>query len=216
MKLYSAVLSPFASRVRLAIYAKGLDIEITTPPGGATRSPEYLAINPIGRVPALALDDGSVIPESDTIVEYLDDAFPTPPLRPASAEDKAKARLLARIGDLYLMSQGGGLFGQINPATRDQAVVDETFQKLDEALAMLNLFLGDGPYAVGKSLSTADCCLAPMMFYMGVFGQAFARQDILGKHDKVAAYAAHLRTDPYVQRVYGEMQAALQARMAAA
>ncbi len=117
MKLYSAVLSPFASRVRLAIYAKGLDIEITTPPGGATRSPEYLAINPIGRVPALALDDGSVIPESDTIVEYLDDAFPTPPLRPASAEDKAKARLLARIGDLYLMSQGGGLFGQINPAT---------------------------------------------------------------------------------------------------
>lgn len=216
MKLYSADLSPFAARARLAIYAKGLDIEILPPAGGGMKSPEYLAINPIGKVPSLQLDNGNAIPESDTIVEYLEDAFPQHSLRPASAEDKARARLLARIGDLYLMAQGGGLFGQMNPANRDAAVVDATFAKLGESLAYLDQFLGDGPYAVGATLTTADCCLAPMLFFMGVFGQVFSRPDFLKAHPKVAAYAAHLRTDPHVQKVYGEMQAAMAARMAPA
>ena len=216
MKLISAGLSPYASRARLAIYAKGLDIEIVTPPGGGAKSAEFLALNPIGKVPALVLDDGSVIPESDTIVEYLEDAFPTPSLRPASAEDKAKARLLARIAELYLMAQGGGLFGQMNPATRDQAVVDAAFEKLDETLAYLNVFMGPGPYAVGASLTTADCGLAPVMFFMGVFGQVFGRADLLARHPKVAAYAAHLPSNRHVQKLYGELQTELQARMAAA
>jgi glutathione S-transferase len=215
LKLYSAGLSPFAARARLAIYAKGLNVEILSPPAAGTKSPEYLAVNPMGKVPAFVTDDGTVIPESDTIVEYLDDAFPTPPLRPASAEDKAKARLLARIGELYLMPAGGGLFNQVNPATRDQAVVDAAFEKVDEALTHLNVFMGAGPYAVGETLTTADCSLAPAMFFMGVFGQVFGRPDLLAKHGKVAAYAAHLRTNPHVQKLYGEMQTDLQARMAA-
>lgn len=215
MKLYSAGLSPFAARARLAVYAKGLDIDIVSPPASGTKSPEYLALNPMGKVPALVLNDGSVIPESDTIVEYLEDAFPAHSLRPVSAEDKAKARLLSRIAELYLMSQGGPLFGQMNPAARDQAVVDATFDKIDESLAYLNLFLGAGPYAVGADLTTADCGLAPVMFFMGVFGQVFGRADLLAKHPKVAAYAAHLQTNPHVQKLYGEMQTELQARMAA-
>ena len=134
-------------------------------------------------------------------------------LRPASAEDKARARLLARIGDLYVMPAGAGLFGQVNPATRDQAVVDATFEKLDEALTTLNQFLGAGPYAVGAELTTADCSLAPVMFFMGVFGPAFGKSELLAKHTKVAAYAAHLATNPHVQKVYGEMREALAARM---
>lgn len=213
MKLYSEDSSPFCAPVRLAIYAKGLDIAIVGPEGGDTKSAAYLAINPMGKVPALVAADGSVIPESETIVEYLEDAFPQPSLRPASAEDKARARALARIGDLYVMPAGAGLFGQVNPATRDQAVVDAIFVKLDEALGQLNAFLGEGPYAVGAELTTADCSLAPVMFFMGVFGPAFGKTELLAKHAKVAAYAAHLATNPHVQKVYGEMQAALAARM---
>ena len=216
MKLYSAALSPYAARARIAIYAKGLDIEILPPAGGGLKSPEYLALNPIGKVPALVLADGSVIPESDTIVEYLEDAFPARSLRPASAEDKAKARLLARVGDLYLMAHGGALFGQMNPATRDQAVVDAAFAKLDESLGHLDRLLGEGPYAVGDKLTTADCALAPMMFFMGMLARTFARPDFLTGHPKVAAYAAHLQSDPHVKKAYAEMQEALMARMAAA
>ena len=48
MILYAVTLSPFAARVRLALRVKNLDYDLQPPPGGSTRSPEYLAINPIG------------------------------------------------------------------------------------------------------------------------------------------------------------------------
>jgi len=213
MKLYSVDLSPFASRARLAVYAKGLPIDVVAPEGG-TKSPEYLALNPMGRVPCLATDDGVSIPESDTILEYLEDKFPERPLRPASAEDKARARLLARIGDLYFTG-GAGLFGQMNPATRDGAAVDKAFADLDNTFSYLERFLGPGPYALGDKLTTADCSLAPLIFFIGVFGQAFARPNLLAGHPRLAAYAKHLPTDANVQKVYGEMQKALMERMAA-
>jgi glutathione S-transferase len=212
MKLYSNNLSPFAARPRIAIYAKGLDVQILESPGGDA----YRAITPLGRVPTLVLDDGTVLPESDVIVEYLEDAFATPSLRPATPAGLARARLLARVGDLYVGQAGGALFGQMNPATRDAAVVEAAFDKIGEALGWLDHFMGDGPYAVGDTLSTADCNLAPLMFFMGVFGQAFQKDGFLRQHKKVAAYAVHIGKDPHVAKVHGEMAAALQARMAAA
>ena len=79
MILYAVRLSPFAARVRLALRLKGLAYDILLPPGGSTRSPEYLAINPIGKLPVLVTDEGLVIPESETIIDYLDERYPAPP-----------------------------------------------------------------------------------------------------------------------------------------
>ena len=214
MKLYSADLSPFASRPRVAIYAKNLPVEVLPPAGGDTKSVEYLAINPMGRLPALVLDDGTVIPESDTIVEYLADAFPEAGLRPKAAKDIARGRLIARVTELYVMTPGAGLFGQMNPATRDAAVVDAAFAQLDKGLTDLNVIMTDDPFAVGDTVTTADCALAPIMFFVGVFGMAFQRGDLLAKHGKIAAYWGRARHEPGIAKVLGEMQAALAARTA--
>jgi glutathione S-transferase len=54
------------------------------------------------RVPVLVLDDGRVLPESDAIVEYLEDAYPQVPLRPEDAVDRARVRLIARVAELYV------------------------------------------------------------------------------------------------------------------
>src|SRR5262245_34715467 len=89
MQLYHADLSPFAARIRLAIYAKALPIALAPPPGGLG-SEEYKRLNPSGKVPALVLDDGSVLPESEVILEYLEDRFPAPALRPSTAEERAR------------------------------------------------------------------------------------------------------------------------------
>ena len=51
MKLYSLDLSPYASRVRVSIYAKKLPIEIVAPPAAGIKSAEYLALNPMGKIP---------------------------------------------------------------------------------------------------------------------------------------------------------------------
>lgn len=212
MKLYSADLSPFAARVRLAIHAKGLPVEIASPPGGDTKSADYLAINPMGKIPALVLADGTVIPESDTIVEYLADAFPQSGLRPKGAEATARARLLARVAELYVMASGAALFGQMNPATRDAAVVDAAFAKLEDGLTHLNLFATEDDYAVGDTITTADCALVPIMVFLGVFGHVFGKGDLLAGHGKLHAYWNRVQKDVAVIKVVSEMRAALAAR----
>jgi glutathione S-transferase len=98
MKLYSEHGSPFSAPVRLAIYAKGLEIEIEPPPGGLL-SARLHAINPLGTIPCLILENGAPLPESAAILEYLEDKFPDPPLRPERAEARAHVRLLQRIGN---------------------------------------------------------------------------------------------------------------------
>jgi glutathione S-transferase len=210
MKLYSNGLSPFAARVRAAIYQKGLIVDIVDPPGG-TKSPEYLALNPMGKVPVLALDNGETIPESETIVEYLEDVFPQTSLRGATPEVTAKARLISRVAELYVWPNVGPLFGQMNPKTRDQAVVDASVAKIKDGLTHLNVFISAGPYAAGETFTTADCWLIPVVFFIGMVGAVFGTGDLIAPHAKLAAYAAAIARHPVAQKVTAEMQAAMAA-----
>ena len=211
MKLYSLDLSPFAARVRVAIYAKNLPVEIAPPPEGGTKSEAYLALNPMGRVPTLAVGDGFILPESDTIVEYLADVFPDSGLRPATPEARARARLVARVAELYVMPPLETLFEQMNPKTRDAATVDGAIEKLKGALVHLNVFMGDGPYAVGETITTADCALIPILFFVQMCDPVFGKQDLLAGLLKLADYAELLKMDPVAQKVVSELQAGLRA-----
>jgi len=105
MRLYQTYLSPFPTRVRLLLYAKGLDIPFEEPPGihDGSGKGDYLKINPLGRVPTLELDDGRTLPESEVICEYLEDAYPSPTLRPADPWARAQVRLISRLCDFYLV-----------------------------------------------------------------------------------------------------------------
>jgi glutathione S-transferase len=209
MKLYSANLSPFASRARMAVYAKGLPVEISGPPEGGTRGEAYLAINPMGKMPCLVIE-GAGVPESEVILEYLEDKFPTPSLRPESAEDRARARLIARIGEIYVMNAGSALFGQMDPSKRDPAVVEAAMAKLHEGLDLLDQHLGDGDYAVGNALTTADCSLVPVLFWIDVFAKAFGRPDLLDRHRRTMAYIEKVRRNASAEKVWGELGHAVQ------
>jgi glutathione S-transferase len=208
MKLYSSYLSPFSGRARMAVYAKGLPVEISYPPQEGLNSPEYLAINPMGKMPCLLTRDGVGLPESEVILEYLEDKFPEPSLRPASPEDRARVRLIARIGELYVGAPGGALFGQFDPAKRDQAVVDATMTKLHQGLAWLDQHLSGGDYAVGDTLTTADCSLTPTLFFLTVYAKAFDRPDLIDDHPKVKRYIETVRANPAAAKVWDEMTAA--------
>lgn len=206
MKLYSRPYSPYSARPRMAIYAKGLPVEVLPPPGGHTHSPEYLAINPIGKVPALAVGDGTVVPESETILEFLADAFPASGLRPARPADAARSRLIARIVDVYLMPAGMALMGQMDPRTRDAAAVEAAFSKMEEGFGYLTAFLTGEGYAVGDSVTTADCALVSCLFFLDLFGQTFGKGDLLARHAKVAAYWARIQRDAAAQKVLSELR----------
>jgi glutathione S-transferase len=93
MELYHNNMSVCAQRVRLAIHEKGLHptehhLNLRT---GDQFKPEYLKLNPKGVVPTI-VDHGQPIVESNVICEYLDDAYPEPPLRPADPIQRAHMR----------------------------------------------------------------------------------------------------------------------------
>src|SRR4051812_10198551 len=168
MKLYQTYASPFPTRVRLLLYAKGIEVEIVEPPGfhASTESKgDYLKINPIGRVPTLVLDDGRALPESEVICEYLEDAFPEPSLRPADPWTRARMRLLSRICASYVVMAMVPLFTLAGRSRRhwEPAVVAAAAGKLADALAYLEAYIGLDGYAVGGALTQADGAIAPQL-----------------------------------------------------
>jgi glutathione S-transferase len=199
--------------VRLAIHARSLPVEIAPAnmwTAAGTKSPEYLALNPIGKVPTLILDDGTALPESDTIVEYLADVFPQAGLRPVDPQAAARGRLLARIFEMYVMAPAWGpLFGQLFAPARDAAAIEAAIGKLDEGLGHLARFLGDDGCAVSEDITTADCALVPFLFFQRRLTVTLTGADPAARHPKVAAYMQRVQAHAAVQRLLGEMREGL-------
>jgi glutathione S-transferase len=218
MKLYQTYLSPFPTRVRLLIYAKQLDIEIVRPPGFHGDGKEkgaYLEVNPMGRVPALELDDGSVLPESEVICEYLEDAFPEPSLRPEDSKLRARMRLLSRISDTYIVMAMVPLFDQLEKPTSewDQAAIRRALDQVDRALGYLEHYIGHGLYAVGESLTQADGALIPILLLVDKWLPIFRGPELLANHPRTQRYWQNIGNDEIAQRLIDETFDALKARM---
>jgi len=130
VKLYSYFRSSAAYRVRIALNLKGLAYE-TVPvhlvkEGGHNRRPEFRAINPQMRVPALSVPTGDVLIQSLAIIEYLDETHPEPPLLPQDTISRAQARALAEIVacDIHPLNNIGSLRYLKRELHHEQAAID--------------------------------------------------------------------------------------------
>lgn len=213
MKLYGSLASPYVARVVLAARLKGLDIALERPPGGL-KSPEFLAMNPLGKMPALE-HDGRHLFESTVICEYLDEAFPVHALMPIDAWSRARVRLLGRVLDLYLGAETGVLFRNMDPAKRDAAAVEEATRKIGDYLRIIDDLLVPGGFAVGVAPTLADCTMLPSLLLMrrAVF-PTFGIEDPLATKPNLSAWFAHLQADARFAAFIGEYEQALEALLA--
>jgi glutathione S-transferase len=153
--------SPFAWKVWLTLEHKGIPYEfrLLSFDRGDTRTPEFRAVNPRGRVPAI-VDDGFALRESGAIVEYLEERYREKPLLPQEVKARATARRIALEADGDLGPAVGELtelaFGK-EPA--DPAAIAKAKQRVLDELAPLEAELA-GPYLVG-ALSLADFAVFP-------------------------------------------------------
>ena len=209
MKLYSAPVSPFAARVRLSIYRKGLNIEIVPPPEGGLKSDAFLSLNPMGQVPTLVLDSGVAIPESATILEYLEDIFPTPTLRPTNAEDLARARLFLRLPEFHVQSSLRTLLGMRNSASRNEEVIKTAMETLNKGLSYIDHYLSGDAWAVGDQPSIGDCALVPVLNAVSLVESVYSQPHLIGQHTKLGAYWQAAQSDEINAKVIAEQLAAL-------
>jgi glutathione S-transferase len=210
MKLYTVPLSNFGNKSVIVVYEKGADIEIVPPPGDL-KSREYLAVNPLGKIPALEVN-GTVIAESEVINEYLDEKFPNPPLMPKEPEARARVRGFTRHHDLYLDPPMRALFFQMDPKTRNADVVTKSLAEVATQLDYLEKRIGS-PWAAGPAFSLADCALAPSIWYVEKLMPAFGAKGIFGDRPKLQAWFGRVQERPSVKRALAAQAEALAAMM---
>ena len=170
MQLYSYFRSSAAYRVRIALSLKGMGYDTIgvhlQKQGGLNRKPEYQAINPQMRVPALRLDSGEVLIQSLAIIEYLDEIHPQPPLLPRDPIERAEVRALSQIiaCDIHPLNNVGPLRYLKNELGQDQGKIDGWYHHwIREGFAAIERMLKGHPYAFGPDVTLADICLVPQV-----------------------------------------------------
>jgi glutathione S-transferase len=196
--------SPFAWKVWLTLEHKGISY---TPKrlsfdADETRKPEFLAINPRGRVPTI-VDDGFALYESNAICEYLEEQYPQKPLLPKDAKGRALVRRLVGEADDGLYKPGSDLMSKVlytPPAERDPKAIGEAKEKLRAELVYWRDYL-KGDFFAGQ-LSLADFTVYP---YLRIGVRVEERVPGLGlKRDELpanlAAWMKRIEALPYFER----------------
>jgi len=174
MKLYTYFRSSAAFRTRIALNLKGIPYESIPvdlrAAAAAQRTPEFLAVNPQGLVPALE-HDGRTITQSLAIIEYLDETHPQPPFLPTSPADRAQVRALALAiaCDIHPLNNLRVLNYLRAPLGHDEDSVNSWyrhwigtgFTALEEQVRRTS---GDGRHMFGRTITLADIFIVPQMY----------------------------------------------------
>jgi glutathione S-transferase len=163
MKLYDFPLAPNPRRTRIYLAEKGLSIPLVTVNlrEGAQRTPEFLAKNPHGSLPVLELDDGTLLTESEAIIEYLEELHPEPPMLGRTPLERAKTRRLERLCEIAVLFRVGryvhATLAPLPGAKPNPHIAEWAKSELPRGLGVLEREVGE--FVAGERVSVADCTL---------------------------------------------------------
>jgi glutathione S-transferase len=163
MKLYDSALAPNPRRVRIFLAEKGIEVpKVQVDIAKAeNRGADYLKKNPLGGVPILELDDGTILTESMAICRYFEETKPEPNLMGRTALEKAQIEMWQRRMELEVLMMTAGAFrnthaffkGRIPQVPEYGAVCKEAAGK---RLDWLDGELASRPFVAGDRYTVAD------------------------------------------------------------
>ena len=213
MKLYSGPLSLFSRKVEIALGEKGLAFDRVMVPftqerGYQPKHPDVLAANPKGQVPVL-VDGDLTLFDSTLIFEYLEDAYPTPPLMPKRPAVRAQCRMMELRADEVVFPHARAFFYRTDPphpdpvqrqaneetGKRAEAALREHFATLDRLLQQQQFLCGD--------LSYADIAM-----FMTILWTQRLKGPALRDYPALSAWHERLKTRPTFGKAAAEIAAA--------
>jgi maleylacetoacetate isomerase/maleylpyruvate isomerase len=202
MKLYNYFRSSASFRVRIALALKGMDYEYLPVHlvKGEHRKEAYAAVSPSRLVPTLELDDGTRLGQSMTIIEYLDEVHPEPPLLPRDAVGRAQVRSLAQLVacEIHPLNNLRVLKYLVHDLKVDEEAKNTWYRHwVRDGLEAYERELAQLPpsaFSYGDTPTLADCCLVPQIFN----GRRF-NVDFSGLTRTMAAYEACMQLPAFQQ-----------------
>ena len=179
MLLYNAPNpAPNPRRVRIVLAEKGVTVPTTDVSimAGGLRTPEFKAVNPLGQVPALQLDDGTVLTETVAICRYFDGLYPDPPLFGTDPLSAARVDMWTRRAELRLGMPLAMIWQHTHPLTA-RLVLKQYVEfgesqrpRVGDAFAFLDASLADRVFLTGDAFSMADIALVTIVDFAGFIG----------------------------------------------
>jgi maleylacetoacetate isomerase len=168
--LYSAwrATAPYRVRIGLALKGVAYDYSALDLIKGEQREPQYAAVNRQKLTPALDLGGGRVLTQSLSILEWLEEEYPDPPLLPTTSLDRQIVRAMALIVACDIHPLNNTRVGRkLHQMGIDQAGILEWTQGwIRDGFDALEPMVAEygGGYAFGDTPSLADCCLIPQVY----------------------------------------------------
>ena len=164
MKLFDGGRAPNPRRVKVFLAEKGITVPTEQIDLGklAHKSPAYTAINPLQRVPALELDDGTIISESIAICRYFEALHPEPPLFGTGPREAAVIEMWERRIEFHLLGPISHVFRNSHPAMKEMEVpqvpawAEANKPRIQEFIRLLDAELKHRAFVAGDAFSIAD------------------------------------------------------------
>lgn len=193
MKLFLFPTSPFSRKVRIFLREKNIPCEEVAP--GPASGGHLADHNPLGKVPALVLDDGTDLFDSVVIVEYLDAMWPSPRLIPEPPAERALVRRWEALADGIAEATVLAMLENRRPeALRDPSVIERQHGKVFAALERAERDLGDKPFCAGETFTLADAALVSALGYVDLRFPGLWK----GRYPRVEALVARLAERPSI------------------
>jgi glutathione S-transferase len=206
MLLYSGPVSLFARKVEIALHEKRLTFDrvmvpFTQQAGYTPKHPVVLQHNPRGQVPVL-IDGDIALFDSTLILEYLEDAYPTPPLYPAGAKARARCRVLELFADEIMLPPLRILMRRTESRRAPQAEEDAAEATLRSFYDQLEHKLAGDGYFCG------DVSVADIGIFIDLLYARRLRGPSLDGHPRLASWYARVAARPAFARIVDEIAAA--------
>ena len=194
MKLLGSVPSPYTRKVRIVLAEKKIDCEFEFADVNPPENPVN-ALNPLGKVPTLVLDDGTALFDSRVIVEFLDSVSPLSRLIPEENRERVAVRRWEALADGALDAGLLIRYESLRPKKEQSAAwTGKQTGKLQRGLALIAAELGERHWCHGDRYTLADiaagCCLGWVDF------RRPANIDVFGEYPSLARFYGKLMDRP--------------------
>ena len=204
-------ISNYYNKVKLALLEKGVpfDEEHIGKPGVGAQSEDALRDSPLGKIPFIRTEQGPLC-ESQAILEYIEAAWPEPPLLPKDPYAAAKVRELVAFVDLHVELVARELYPKaFFGGSLDEASAERVKKRLQRNIAALARLVRFEPYIAGPTFTQADCAAWASFGVISMATQAIYGEDLLvaGGIDW-KPYSKKIGERPSTQKVVADRKAA--------